>query len=91
VVPQVAWWQRFQQLVNYKQDHGDCKVPKRYNVNPSLGEWVVSQRDMKRNATLSVEREAQLDSIGFFWGKNASTMKRKTCRPLITRRRKGNA
>jgi hypothetical protein len=65
-VPQVAWKQRFQQLVEYKQNHGDCKVLPQYG---QLGWWVETQRQMRRKGPLGDKREAQLDAIGFKWGK----------------------
>jgi hypothetical protein len=61
-----AWEHRFQQLVYYKQVHGHSNVPEAY---PQLGPWALTQRAMKRTATLAGEREAQLESIGFNWGK----------------------
>jgi hypothetical protein len=67
------WGQRFQQLVNYKEAHGDCKVPARYSVDPPLASWVNVQRAKKRKATLSDERKAQLESIGFDWGKESGS------------------
>jgi hypothetical protein len=70
---EIAWKQRFQQLVEYKQTHGDCRVPRQYSVNPQLGFWVNAQRRNKRKGTLGVERQAQLDSIGFEWGKEEET------------------
>jgi hypothetical protein len=63
-----AWGHNFEQLVDYEQIYGDCKVPQGYCVNPQLGRWVMTQRAMKRKATLSDERVAQLDLIGFDWG-----------------------
>jgi hypothetical protein len=69
ISPDTAWRQRFQQLIEYKQTHGDCIVPRQYSVNPQLGHWVNSQRQHKRSGKFDVERQAQLDSIGFEWGK----------------------
>jgi hypothetical protein len=66
---ETAWRQRFQQLVEYEQAHGDCRVPRQYDVNPQLGSWVNTQRWNKRTGSYGVERQAQLDSIGFKWGK----------------------
>ena len=34
----------FQQLVEYKQKHGDCLVPSRFVENVKLGKWVETQR-----------------------------------------------
>lgn len=32
------------QLVEYKEQHGDCLVPSRYEANLKLGKWVETQR-----------------------------------------------
>jgi hypothetical protein len=38
------WEQMFEKLLNYKEGHGDCLVPNRYEPDPSLGAWVSTQR-----------------------------------------------
>mmetsp|Transcript_2229 Transcript_2229/g.3109 ORF Transcript_2229/g.3109 Transcript_2229/m.3109 type:complete len:1249 (+) Transcript_2229:135-3881(+) len=62
---QVSWDEMFQRLVCYKQVHGDCLVPNRYNVDPKLGYWVSDQR--KRKAKLAQSRIDRLESVGFKW------------------------
>lgn len=44
-----AWDKRLQELDEYKQIHGDCKVPARYSINPQLGQWVTNQRYVYSN------------------------------------------
>ena len=61
----VDWEVRFQQLVEYKRVHGKCNVPREYNANPQLGNWVSTQRTKKE--TMSEKRRKRLDSIGFVW------------------------
>ena len=34
----------FRQLIQYKEGHGDCLVPSRYEENLKLGKWVETQR-----------------------------------------------
>jgi len=73
-----------QQLVQYKEKHGDCLVPRRYKADPKLRNGVHHIRG-KRNAlrkegkefeeippngkvlskTMTAERLAELDNIGF--------------------------
>jgi hypothetical protein len=43
-VLEAQWFQRLQELKAYKQIHGDALVPSDYLENPSLGDWVSSQR-----------------------------------------------
>jgi hypothetical protein len=57
----VAWEQKFAELVAYKKVHGHCNVPSR---NP-LGNWCQNQRTKK--GRLSQERIARLEAEGFSW------------------------
>jgi hypothetical protein len=61
------WNKRFQQLVAYKEANGDCNVQQTHSINPQLATWADTQRKGKRNGTLKVERETQLNAVGFFW------------------------
>ncbi|KAL7460012.1 hypothetical protein ACHAXS_000481, partial [Conticribra weissflogii] len=38
------WRIRYDELVQYKEEFGDCLVPQRYERNPELGTWVRTQR-----------------------------------------------
>ena len=38
------WMQRLDELLKYKEDHGDFLVPSNYPDNPTLSNWVASQR-----------------------------------------------
>lgn len=71
------WKGRFQQLVAYKLEFGDCNVPKSYKKDKSLHAWVRSQRDAKKmldqdmkrpgRDRMTQERLEALNSIGFQW------------------------
>jgi hypothetical protein len=50
--------------VGYKEVHGHCNVP---NDNGSLGAWCGTVRQGRKKGTLSSERIAQLDALGFLW------------------------
>ena len=39
-----SWDDRYNQLVEYKNEHGNCLVPQRYPKNKALGKWVANQR-----------------------------------------------
>jgi hypothetical protein len=60
------WSQKIEQLERYKQEHGDCLVPKRYK-DQSLRKWVNSQRTRRPTDPSRVER---LNLIGFVWAPN---------------------
>jgi predicted helicase len=42
------WNQMFEQLKRYKETHGDCKVPPKWERNRQLGIWVGGQRSAKK-------------------------------------------
>jgi hypothetical protein len=61
------WQARFEELLRYKQTHGDCQVPAKWPENPQLGNWVSQQRQNRKGGTLHPERQRRLDEIGFDW------------------------
>ena len=61
------WTERLRQLKEYKTIHGNCRVPQKYQENPSLGHWVSRQRHNFKSDKLSDERIADLTAIGFEW------------------------
>jgi hypothetical protein len=66
--PKEAFWEEmFTALVEYKQIHGNCKVPNQYDKNQQLGQWVQHQRQAKKKGELSKERIERLNSLGFLW------------------------
>lgn len=72
---QNVWDRKFNELLEYKHQHGHCDVPQTYPPNPSLGLWVNKQRMEHKNrddrnvSTLTDERLERLQSIGFRWAK----------------------
>lgn len=67
------WQQRLNQLLEYKKEHGHCRVPSTYPINPQLAMWVKSQRRQFKlyrsglNSNLSEERLKSLNNLGFTW------------------------
>ena len=64
------WWvQGFEELLAYKDEHGDVLVPCRYETigEFKLGRWVGSQRFAKSRGKLSPEQIDRLDRLGFVW------------------------
>lgn len=71
--PAESWDDMFQNLLAYKQEHGNCNVPA---LTTKLGRWVSTQRMRKRGAQqgaepLSEDHIAKLESIGFVWRQKA--------------------
>lgn len=63
--PTDTWDERFQQLIAYKEAHGDCNVPQSYEEIPGLGRWVNRQRTAKAKNELGEERVSKLEGLGF--------------------------
>lgn len=63
--PTDTWDERFDQLVEYNSEYGDCNVPQSYEKTPGLGRWVNRQRTAKAKDELGNERISKLKSLGF--------------------------
>jgi hypothetical protein len=61
------WDKRYQELVEFRNQHGHCEVPASFPGNPALGFWVANQRQLKKKGTLSEPRFHLLDQLGFRW------------------------
>jgi len=55
---EVTWREKLKELKEYKNDKGDCLVPCNYPPNPSLGKWVMNQRQMYKKLLETKERLA---------------------------------
>ena len=59
--------------MKYRAEHGSCNVPNKWKENPSLGKWVNAQRQYYRMrnegkaTSITAERIAKLEAIGFEW------------------------
>ena len=67
------WLTRYEELVAYKIEKGDCDVPRRSKKNPLLSAWVRNQRAQYKllkggnKSSMTKERLKKLESIGFDW------------------------
>ena len=61
------WNLQYAKLLDYKQENGDCIVPRGYKHDKSLGLWVNKQRNNHTNNTIRQDREDLLGDIGFVW------------------------
>ena len=68
-----AWDKHYKNLLAYKTEFGDVRVPRQYTKHPKLGEWVTDQRRQHKLwkdgklSTMTEERCSKLDVIGFLW------------------------
>ena len=74
------WWERFQSLLRFVEQHGHARVPSRYTEDRPLAQWVSRQRAAYRaervrlaggspkcNKRISADQVARLEGIGFEW------------------------
>jgi hypothetical protein len=65
------WEDNYNDLLEYKEEHGDCNVPKMFPLNERLSRWVARQRSHYKAKqaneyhTLTDEKENRLVDIGF--------------------------
>jgi len=68
-----AWHHQYGELVEFKKVQGHCNVPRGYEPNKQLGNWVMHQRQQYRllqqgkASYMTEERIAKLEEIGFVW------------------------
>ncbi|KAG7369107.1 helicase domain protein [Nitzschia inconspicua] len=72
--PQKAIWElMFNKLKKFKEIVGHCRVPKGYNKDPELANWVRNQRLEEANlrkgkkSRMTPERYTKLTELGFVW------------------------
>ena len=68
------WEKGFNELTQFKKETGNCRVSQYFKVDGfNLGTWVSTQRKLRKQNKLTIERINRLDSIAFIWdAKNSS-------------------
>lgn len=67
------WQERINDLLQYKNEYGDCMVPRKYPTNEQLAAWVATQRKnynrrkLGKPSPLTVARIDELEELGFIW------------------------
>jgi len=86
----VPWETRFEQLKEYKKNHGHCLIPIGHKENPQLSNWVSTQRQeyklrvIGRKSRITNERIQKLSDIGFVWEAHRGGKKAKKERKINT-------
>ncbi len=62
-----SWEERLCEVTDFKSKNGHCEIPLNYPENQKLGRFVNSMRTKRKNGSLSADRIAKLDAIGFNW------------------------
>jgi hypothetical protein len=61
------WNKQYEKLVEFKRKHGNCLVPRSYQEDVSLGNWVNNQRQFHSKNKLRLDRKGLLEELGFAW------------------------
>jgi hypothetical protein len=61
------WHQQYEKLVEFKRKKGHCLVPRKYEQDRSLAEWVSTQRTFHTTNKIRLDRKELLDEIEFVW------------------------
>ena len=85
-----GWFERYGQLLEYQNAHGNCDMPARWPENQKLATWVVNQRVLKRDGVLEDEKIALLDRIGFKWSPHETTWREQYLALMDYKRRFGD-
>jgi len=78
VIQYGKWYDRYQDLVEFKEEYGHCSVPSHWPRNPPLARWVKRQRyQLKRfregqNSTITPARVDALNKMKFAWDPHAA-------------------
>ncbi|MBT8460602.1 MAG: Helicase associated domain protein [Boseongicola sp.] len=59
------WELRYEELVRYKEVHGDCDVPAKWPENTQLATWVGAHRAARKSGNMTDERRHRLEAVGF--------------------------
>ena len=62
-----TWEEHYQSLEKYAKRYDDTLVPAKWSKNPTLGGWVVGQRQARKFGKLDEDKIQRLDELGFVW------------------------
>jgi hypothetical protein len=62
-----TWEDRLAEVIAFKEKYGHCDIPMSITDPPKLSGFVNATRSQRNKGTLSAERIAKLDAVGFLW------------------------
>ncbi len=65
--PSAQWMRHYEELKDFRREHGHCRVPRQYPPNQGLAEWAAQQKQRHKNGLLKRVHIDWLESIGFSW------------------------
>lgn len=90
------WNARLKELLQYRQEYGDCLVPHTFTPNPQLARWVKRQRRQYklmlegRQSTMSPDRLEILNEVSFVWDSHEAAWQEKLNELNQYRKERGN-
>jgi len=73
---EAKWTERLEQLKQFKEQHGHCKVGLVADEDDELLVWVRKQRAQLSSGKLVSERKAKLDALGSSWATDEGNIKK---------------
>jgi len=76
------WLSSYQELKEYKDEYGDCIVPRGFPLNPRLASWVAEQRKQYKllkdgkNSSITPKRIELLEELDFAWNAQEAAWER---------------
>lgn len=76
------WLASYEELKQYKDEYGDCIVPRGYPLNPRLASWVAEQRKQykllqdEKNSSITPRRIELLNELDFAWNAQEAAWER---------------
>jgi hypothetical protein len=61
------WRKKFDDLLQFREKNGHCRVPVIHPENQALGDWINNQRTAFSEKRMREDRKKMLDEIGFSW------------------------
>jgi hypothetical protein len=68
---ETKWDELYSALVEFKKVQGHCYVPRRWEKNKKLANWVIYLRTLRTKGQLRKDHIKLLDDIGFIWAKGS--------------------
>jgi len=90
------WRERYEDLLQFRKEHGHCLVPHTYPANSILARWVKRQRyqyklfQMKEQSSMTLERIQLLANVGFVWHSHEIVWQERLNELLIFKRQFGH-
>ena len=69
-----TWEDRLAEVAVFKAQNGHCEIPFKNPEFPKLGAFVNTMRTQRNNGSLSADRIAKLDALGFAWASHRKVL-----------------